>query len=233
MCLDLNLKKIGKTLLMGITVIALGAGGLAATAWMSKWTFFESTDPQVMGVLVNAVLTTLLMFLYWRMSEDTATQAEHQKSQTRLMELQSKPVLEFSRKDTDGDEVIYEIENTGPGIALDVDMEVENHDTGQSKLFLADSTEEYPDSSPSVFRPGDLKTVKIEMRVPMENGEYENVSKLLNERDGDEYPIVQFGPHAKFGTGRKVTDDRWTRGLNSEMGSIEETFRDEFRLNPT
>lgn len=219
---------------MGGTIAIIVWGALIlSTIWISEWFSFENSRVQVIGILMNSLLTLGLLLVYLAMARDTATQAKFQEMQTKLMELEAKPVLNLEKVSFDGEEAVYQAQNNGPGMGLDLMLEVERPDLDESYKSLARSPDGNPDSSPSVLRPGDSKKVTFPLRVPTESGEPISVEefheKLLDENKSQ---LVSLRAHIKFGTER----ERSPIQMQAELGdgsTPDDIARTRISIDPT
>lgn len=193
-----------KSLAGGVLAIAGWGGLILSTIWISEWFSFSNSRVQMIGILMNSLLTLGLLLVYMAMARDTATQAKFQEQQTRLMELERKPVLNLEKISFDGEEAVYQATNNGPGMGLDLTLEIERQDIDESYRSLARSPDENPESSPSVLRPGDSTKVAFTLRVPTESGPPISVQEFHEKLvDENRSQIVYLRAHIKFGTERE------------------------------
>ena len=215
-----------------LAVIAWG-GLVLSTVWISDWFNFSNGRVQVIGILMNSLLSLGLLLIYLEMARDTAVQAELQETQTRLMELQAKPVLKFQKDSFDGEEAVYQITNEGPGIGLDIALEIQRSDIDESHICLARSPRDNPNSSPSVLRPSENTIATFSLRVPTESDDsvpLDEFHKLLLE--GESTQVITLRGRVKFGTGRGCSQTLMQMRLGDEF-DFENAARHSFTINPS
>jgi hypothetical protein len=205
---------------------------MIAAVWISAWFSFSNGRVQIIGVLVNSLLTLGLLIVYLSIAEKTATQADLQETQTKLMELQAKPILDFGQQDIDGSDVYYTVENEGDGIALDIAIEVRCD--GTSFKSLAQSVNSNPKSSPSVLRPGDSKRVKFPLKASTEGSEAVPVDELHEKLKEHGEPMeAQIRFNTTMGSGRVVSHPVAVYKIGEGDSPIEQGFRPHLQFDPS
>lgn len=220
---------VGAGLIIGVLWLAIFWAAMNLSGNFS----LSNSRVQMVGVIVNSFLTTVLIALYAIIAVHTSRQADIQKEQKRMMEFQSGARLDFRHQGFHDGFPAYQIHNRGPGIVANIGIELKRKDTGESCRTLLERVDGYGDRSPSFLRAGESTEAVLPARISTDEGcmpvpEFET---LMEDRDLSRV-VVQYEMFAENGSGEESTGHRLTRalGTDDDSGTFGEHFKKGFNL---
>lgn len=154
----------------------------------------DSVNYQATDLIINAILTILLLYLYWSMTNTQSDQlaalqsqssnldsqaasmkeiAEIQRQQEEIMEYQRlmmeqqyRPDLRYTSIDVDGNQLMITLQNQGAGIATDISLEAGIEKFG-SEGYITNESAPLAENEPppSILRPGEEVRYVFPVRI--------------------------------------------------------------------